>query len=121
MMHPNRVFHIAEEVTSVADLSENLTQHTWTLCTAFKLVVPDVEPLLFVNDSPSEDDDQVYAVIRQGRHIWSCPAVGHSRAEAHNEIAWLAAGGGGDYDHVALRLEPVEDHSCPLCCDGREE
>ena len=115
MMHPNRVFHIAEEVTSVADLAENLTQHTWTLCTAFKLVVPDVEPLLFVNDSPSEDDDQVYAVIRQGRHIWSCPAVGHSRAEAHNEIVWLARGGGGDYDQIEAQLEPADTHCCAHC------
>ncbi len=54
MIHKNRIFQV-KEVTDIAALSETLTQHTWTLCTAFKLApAPGAEPLLFLNDSFSE-------------------------------------------------------------------
>ncbi len=42
MIHKNRIFQIVEEVTDIAYLSETLIEHSWTLCTAFKLVpAPD--------------------------------------------------------------------------------
>lgn len=70
MIHANHVFQIAEEVTDIAALAESLTQYTWTLCTAFKLVVsPGAEPLFFLNDSFSENGAQEYAVVRNGRML----------------------------------------------------
>ena len=48
MIHTHRVFQVAEDVSDIATLAEYLTQHTWTLCTAFKLVTsPDAPPIFF--------------------------------------------------------------------------
>ena len=65
MIHDKRVFMV-NEVATVAELAENVTQHTWTLCTAFQL-----GDLFFLNDSFSEDGAQEYAVVRDGRQIES--------------------------------------------------
>ena len=116
MIHANRVFQIVEEMTDIASLAESLTQHTWTLCTAFRLVTPpDAVPLLFLNDSFSENGAQEYAVIRNGRQVESITFSWCSRAEAHNHIDWLVQGGGGDYGPVEAHLEPADTHLCALC------
>ncbi len=116
MIHKNRTFQIVEDVTSIALLAENLTQHTWTLCTAFKLVAaPDAEPLIFLNDSFSENGAQEYAVICEGRQIESITFSWCSRGQAYNSIAWLTRGGSEEYGLVEVRLEPAETHSCHLC------
>lgn len=44
---------------SVDELVEKLIEYTWTLCTVFQL-----DDLLFVNDSSSEDGAQEYAVLK---------------------------------------------------------
>jgi hypothetical protein len=116
LIHTHRIFHIAEDLTDIAALAESLTQHTWTLCTGFKLVTdPAAPPLLFLNDSFSEDGAQEYAVVRNGRQIESITFSWCSRAEAYNHIAYLVRGGGLDLGPVTLRLEPSATHRCPLC------
>ena len=116
MIHKHRTFQIAEDVTRIALLAENLTQHTWTLCTAFKLVTaPDAEPLLFLNDSFSENGAQEYAVIRDGRQIESITFSWCSQGEAYNHIAYLVRGGGIDCGPLEPRLEPADTHLCILC------
>ncbi len=117
MIHKTRIFQIsAEDVTNIASLSETLTQYTWTLCTAFKLVTaPDAEPLLFLNDSFSENGAQEYAVIRSGREINSITFSWCSEAEAYNYIANLVRGGGIDCGPLEPRLEPADTHLCILC------
>ncbi len=116
MIHRNRIFQIVEGVTDIGSLAESLTQHTWTLCTAFKLVTSsDTPPLFFLNDSFSENGAQEYAVIRGGRQVESITFSWCSRAEAHNHIDYLVQGGGGDYGAVDARLESAEEHLCPLC------
>ncbi len=116
MIHANRVFQIGEEVTDIASLAESLTQQTWTLCTAFKLVVsPDTPPLFFLNDSFSENSAQEYAVIRGGRQVESITFSWCSQVKAYNNIDWLVQGGGDDYGPVEVRLEPADTHLCVLC------
>ena len=116
MMHRNRIFQVVEEVHSISDLAEILTQHTWTLCTAFRLVAaPDAEPLLFLNDSFSENGAQEYTVIRGGLEVNSITFSWCSRAEAYNHIAWLCRGGGDGYGEIEPRLEDTETHLCVHC------
>ena len=109
MLHQNRMFGVIA-VQSVGELVENLTEHTWTLCTGFSL-----EGLLFLNDSFSEDGAQEYAVVRDGRQIESLTVSWMSRAEAWTDVDWLVRGGGGDYGAVDIQMEPIEGHRCGLC------
>lgn len=76
MLHQHRRFGVIT-VQSAGELVENLTEHTWTLCTGFSL-----QGLLFLNDSFSEDGAQEYAVVRDGRQIESLTVSRMSRAEA---------------------------------------
>lgn len=109
MLHQHRRFGVIT-VQSVGELVENLTEHTWTLCTGFSL-----QGLLFLNDSFSEDGAQEYAVVRDGRQIESLTVSWMSRAEAWIDVDWLARGGGGDYGAVDVQTEPIEGHHCGLC------
>jgi hypothetical protein len=70
---------------------------------------------LFLNDSALEDEEQAYAVVRDGRHIHTLGVSWMSRGEASGDINWLVQGGGGDYRVVEVQTEPFEDHACPLC------
>ncbi len=116
MIHTKRVYQFAEEVTDIASLAESLTEQTWTLCTAFKLVTsPDAPPLFFLNDSFSEDGAQEYAVIRNGRQIESITFSWCSQTQAYNTIDSLVQGDGEDYGAVEPRLEPADTHLCVLC------
>ncbi len=121
MIHKHRIFQIVEEVTDIAYLSETLTQHTWTLCTAFRLVPAlDAASLLFLNDSFSENSAQEYAVIRDNSQIESITFSWCSQREAYNHIASLVRGGGVDCGPLEPRLEPADTHMCPLCRSIRE-
>lgn len=116
MIHSNRTFQILEEVTSIGELAETLTQHTWTLCSAFKLTVdPSASPLIFLNDSFSENGAQEYTVVWNGRQIESITFSWCARGEAYNHIASLVRGDGVGGSPLALRLETPDTHRCHLC------
>src|SRR6266446_7026540 len=57
---------VADAVIEAEELTEKLTQHTWTLCACF-----EYQKLLLANDSFSEDGAQEYAVYHEGREIES--------------------------------------------------
>ena len=59
MIHHHRRFGVIT-VQSVGELVENLTEHTWTLCTGFSL-----PGLLFLSDSFSKDGAQEYTGLRE--------------------------------------------------------
>src|SRR2546421_240083 len=59
MLHKQRVWNTPVEVETVEELHEQLTEHTWTACTAFRW-----RSLVFVNDSTGPDGAQEYAVLR---------------------------------------------------------
>ena len=109
MIHQNRTFAV-QDVPSITDLTEYVTEHTWTRCTGFRL-----GDLMFLNDSFSEDGAQEYTVIRQGREIESITFSWQSRAEAHATIQWLVNGGGGDYGPLSSTIEAPDEHACPHC------
>ena len=65
MVHTGPKFGIVT-VEHLEEPIENLTRHTWSLCTGF-----EYQRLLFLNDSLTEDEDQAYTVARDGRHMHS--------------------------------------------------
>ena len=65
MLHHHRRFAVTV-VPSVGELTEQLTEHTWTLFTCFAY-----QGLLLANDSFSGDGAQEYAVYKEARQIES--------------------------------------------------
>lgn len=59
MLHKSRTWCVTA-VGSAEELAEKLTQHTWTLCTAFEL-----DGYVYANDATSADGAQEYAVLRR--------------------------------------------------------
>ncbi|MGA2669833.1 MAG: hypothetical protein ABSF21_00195 [Dehalococcoidia bacterium] len=57
MFFEKRIYSI-QEIETIDDLAENLTQHIWPLCTGFSH-----KGLLFLNDSTSEDGAGEWAVL----------------------------------------------------------
>jgi hypothetical protein len=76
MVNGKRRFNVAE-VPTLGILAEKLTQHTWTLCTGFKLVYfheGKHRTFYFLNDSFSEDGAGEFAVYEDGVQVesWTC-------------------------------------------------
>lgn len=70
MMHDNRTYNpvvvtldMAEDLNAIDDLTEKLTQYTWTLCTAFDIRWPGHGRLILANDAFSEDGALEWAVL----------------------------------------------------------
>jgi hypothetical protein len=104
MIHSKRRF-LVDRVSSAEKLAQKLCSITWTLCTGFEL-----DGLLILNDSFSEDGAQEYAVMRNGKQIESITFSWCSFESALEYIRGLLAGGGDDYGSVSLRLDRSEHH-----------
>lgn len=114
MLHERRTFHVAD-VDSVEDLAEKLTQHTWTLGTAFRLTAGD-QVLLFLNDSTSEDGAQEYAVfVPDGRQLESITFGWCDESRAEDLVREVLAGKVVEMGRFALRIDERPDHVCHLC------
>lgn len=118
VFHNKRRWCVAQ-VESAEVLAEKLTEHTWTLCTAFAL-----EGHLFLNDSTSEDGAQEYAVLKTtevGVYIqvesitfgWCKP----DRAlELIREVLAGKFDTAGTFGPVKPKLDTPDKHGrCPLC------
>lgn len=57
--HRTRIWQISDAKNS-AELAYDLTQRSWTLCTAFRL-----GPWLFLNDATSEDGASEWAIVNE--------------------------------------------------------
>lgn len=114
MLFPKRR-HDVVDVDSLEDLAENLTEHTWTLCTGFRARHAK-RTLLFLNDSTSADGAQEYTVLNEdGRQVESITLGWCTREEALKHLQDLVAGGGLRLSTIDLRLDPPDDHSCGHC------
>ena len=111
MLHHHRRFAVTV-VTSMEDLTEKLTQHTWTLCTCF-----EYQRLLLANDSFSPDGAQEYAVYREARQVESLTVSWMTRERLQEVIEALLRGEYTEWpDRLApLYTEPASEHSCSLC------
>ncbi len=110
MLHHHRRFAVTV-VPSLEELTEKLTQYTWTLCTCF-----EYQGLLLANDSFSEDGAQEYAVYHEGREIESLTVSWMTRARLQEVIETLLRGEYEAYGPVApLHTEPASEHRCSVC------
>src|SRR5712692_270457 len=87
MLHHHRRFAVTV-VPTMGDLTEQLTQHTWTLCACF-----EYQGLLLANDSFSEDSAQEYAVYKEARQIESLTVSWMTRERLQEVIEALRRGG----------------------------
>lgn len=113
MLHKRRRFRVTE-IESVDDLCEKLTQHTWTLCTGFRLR-DEGQTLLFLNDSTSEDGAQEYAVFIGDRQVESITFGWCTLERAGELLRAVLAGHVVDMGSFELRLDESSDHVCHLC------
>lgn len=125
MLHDSRVFRVTWMgpigPSSALELARQLTEHTLTLCTGFRL-----GPLVLVNDSLSPDGAQEYAVF-SARDNFQLESLTVNRIEA-DELAWMllrladerSPSGMGPVcawdSHHRLRPKQYEHgESCPHC------
>lgn len=119
MLHKWRL-HCVADVPTADDLAEKLTEHVWTLCSAFRL-----GPLVFANDSTSPDGAQEYAcLIEEHGRWWGIESITFgwcSREEAHRHIEYCLRAA-GDPAFRAVQpvpvnplLEPLDGHRCGCC------
>ena len=93
------------------ELTEKLTEHTWTLCTCFAY-----QGLLLANDSFSEDGAQEYAVYKDARQVESLTVSWMPQERLQQVIEALLRGEYTEYGPVApLHTEPASEHTCGLC------
>jgi hypothetical protein len=128
MVNDKRRFGAGPVYQDADILANKLTNHSWTLCTAFDFVTPDNRTILFLNDAFSEDGAQEYAVIAVdswddngqvvGRQIESITMSWCTPEEARKYINDCAA---PDFQApisqpVTVRVDKWRKHeSCRLC------
>ena len=110
MLFATRIFSDPVVVPTAEVLAEKLTQHTWTLCTAFQL-----GPLLFLNDSTSEDGAGEWAIVKDGQQIETITFGWCSEEQALAYILELQAGTlGTPFASVTPRFHPPRQ-PCAAC------
>lgn len=118
MLHKGRTWSVSP-VELAEDLAEKLSEHTWTLCTAF-----EHRGYLFLNDSTGPDGAQEYAVLRkrddgQWLQIESITFGWCSREKSLDYLRRIVAGEFDAVDYafaVQPRLQTPEEHGrCPAC------
>jgi len=113
MMNDQRVWCVSD-VTSPEDLAEKLTNHTWTLCTGFRL-----KGYLFLNDATHEDGAAEFGVVKEDG-ILQVESItfswfGYDRALAL--IRSIVAGAHDDARRPILlkRIDTPDNHRCRHC------
>ena len=112
MIHHHRRFKVTV-FDSLDQLTQELTDRTWTLCTCFAY-----QDLFLANDSFSEDGAQEYAVYKEGRQIESLTVSWMTRESLKEVISGLLSGAYEPLEfrpHHPLQTEPASEHSCGLC------
>ena len=114
MVHDKRTFQVSD-VASPEELAEQLAEHSWTLCTGFR-----IGGYLWLNDSFSEDSAQEYTVLQplNERHVqiesitasWCTKEKLQSYIEDCLKGLWLDR-----YGKYTLKLEKPAEHHCRLC------
>jgi hypothetical protein len=113
MIHINRTYAICS-LSKIPELSEKLSQNTWTLCQGFEF-----NGYLFLNDSFSENGAQEYAVInKESLSQIESITFGWMNEKETVKMIWRILQGEfdkGPLVKVSPKLDYSIDHSCNLC------
>lgn len=118
MLHKNR-YWVVTTVESDASLVQQLTQHTWTGCTAFEL-----HGYLFANDSTCADGAQEYVVLNaaHGDLLTEIESITFSWCPERRALDLIHQVCSGDFDGANYgrvdwgRFQTPESHGyCYLC------
>lgn len=119
MLHESRIWGI-HPASHIESLARDLTQFTWTCCTAFLL-----GDYIFANDSTSADGAQEYAVLRDpgAEHPFvQIESITFSWCDENEAIELISRVLAGNYDgeHYGKvqrrRLQTRAEHkTCHLC------
>ena len=115
MFHSKRTWGPPQKVDSQDELAELLTDHTWTLCSAF-----EHRGYVYLNDSLSEDGAQEYAVLKRlGEGFRQVESITFGWCTKEKALGYIEEVTAGKYDAeggpVSPRLDEASDHSCDLC------
>jgi hypothetical protein len=109
MMFGNRRRYQVSDVATPEELAEKLTQHSWTLCTGFRLA-----GVLFLNDSSSEDGAGEWGIIRDGKQVESITFSWCTEEKALGYIRAMLAGAECEATPCTPNLEHGSG-ACHLC------
>ena len=118
MLHERRGWCVAEAETA-EDLAVKLTEHSWTLCTAFRL-----GDYLFLNDATSEDGAAEFGIVKpvRGGAYVQIESITFSWTTTEKAKELIRRTLDGKYDEqilardLSLRIETPEVHGrCAHC------
>jgi hypothetical protein len=121
MMHSHRVWCLSK-VESSHVLAHKLTQHTWTLCSAF--FVAGREEYAFLNDATSEDGAGEFAIVKRlpDGSFLQVESVTFSWCDEAQGLIFIEEALAGKYDGydfvrpVCPVLQTAQEHGrCRLC------
>lgn len=118
MFHNNRIWCLGA-VASPEELAEKLTNHTWTLCTAFTIV--GHEDYVFVNDATSEDGAlEIGIVKRTPQGFEQVESITFGWCQLSKAHAYILMTIRGEFDHegrpINVSLQTPEEHKrCRHC------
>jgi hypothetical protein len=119
MWHSNRIWSKPTLVERVKELAWKISQQTHGGCQSFLLVLPEVRPLYFLNDSTSADGTQEYApLIPDGDNFYQVESImfGWCTAEeAEREIRLLIAENYSRKTPVFPIFDTDPHHRCAMC------
>ena len=117
MFHERRIWGLPRWVETARELAELLTEHSWTLCSAFEHA-----GYLYLNDATSEDGAGEFAVLKRAAdgfvQVESITFSWCDAKKAHGYIREISAGrfDESEFAHaVSPRMDESPDHCCEMC------
>ena len=121
MMHTRRRWSLSP-VESPQALAHKLTQHTWTLCSAF--FVAGWEDYVFLNDATSEDGAGEFAIVKRlpDGSFLQVESITFSWCDEAKALLYIEEAMAGTYDRydfvrpVCPVIQAAQEHGrCHLC------
>lgn len=116
MFHSKRTWGPPARVETAEELAEKLTEHTWTLCTAFENA-----GYLYLNDATSGDGAGEFAVLKRlpdGTFL-EVASITFSWCTREKALRYIQDVAAGKFDEegrpVRPRIDDTPGHRCDFC------